>query len=338
MRKKRVVEDLNNALHSLFAQYDDLFLIGEDIVDPYGGAFKVSKNLSTKFPDRIISTPISEQGILGVAGGLSISGNRPIVEIMFGDFIPICFDQIINFASKSVTMYGRKLDLNLVVRCPVGGNRGYGATHSQSLQKHFIGIPNLDLYELSPFHNNLKVFESLINLGNPCIFFEDKILYTQLKYEPGIIEDLFRLDFIDSDNNYASLSVLDENEFRIIIISNGSMANRCIQAMKELFLDYEIEIKLYVPSKIYPLDITPLAEDLIKADYIFIVEEGLPGGSWGTEAAYQITDRLWGKIKNRIHLLSSKYSIIPASIHLEKEIIIQKDDIVHAVKKEILGE
>ncbi len=141
-QEERVSEHLNEALASLMAQHERLHLLGEDLVDPYGGAFKISRGLSSRFPGRVLSTPISESGLIGVANGLALAGCPVIAELMFGDFIGLAFDQLLNFAAKSVTMFGRPVPLRVVVRCPVGGHRGYGPTHSQSPQKHLIGIPH----------------------------------------------------------------------------------------------------------------------------------------------------------------------------------------------------
>ena len=154
---ERIVENLNRTLHQLMEADERVFFLGEDVLDPYGGAFKVARGLSTRFPARVLTTPISELGIAGVANGLALAGQRPILEFMFGDFIFLAFDQIVNFAAKSVTMYGERMPFHLLVRCPVGGHRGYGATHSQSVQKHFIGVPNLELFEISPLHDNSKL-------------------------------------------------------------------------------------------------------------------------------------------------------------------------------------
>ena len=143
--------NLNRGLHTVFANDPRVYLLGEDVLDPYGGAFKVTRGLSTRYPDRVLTTPISEGAIVGVGNGLALAGDRAIVEVMFGDFVTLAFDQIVNFAAKSVAMYGRRLPMHLVVRCPVGGNRGYGPTHSQCPQKHFVGVPDLALFEVSPF-------------------------------------------------------------------------------------------------------------------------------------------------------------------------------------------
>ncbi len=179
----RASENLNAALAGVLATDPRAYLLGEDITDPYGGAFKVTSGLSTRFPGRVLGTPISENAITGVAAGLALAGDTAIVEIMFGDFIALAFDQIVNFASKSVSMYGETVGMRLVIRCPSGGGRGYGPTHSQTLMKHFIGVPHLALYEMSPFQDAAAVFADMLDRGVPCVFFEDKILYTRPMFE-----------------------------------------------------------------------------------------------------------------------------------------------------------
>lgn len=123
-RRQRVAENLNSALHHLLGAHPGTYLIGEDVADPYGGAFKVTRGLSDRFPDRVLSSPLSEGGIAGVGAGLALAGNRSVVEMMFSDFAALAFDPLLNFAAKSVSMYGRRVPMSMVVRCPTGGNRG----------------------------------------------------------------------------------------------------------------------------------------------------------------------------------------------------------------------
>ena len=136
----RYVSSLNKSLHFLFDNHESVYLIGEDILDPYGGAFKVSSGLSSKYPERVISTPISEAGIVGAATGMAMRGLKPIVELVFGDFIALAADQIINHASKYNGIYNGQVTVPLVIRTPVGGRRGYGPTHSQSLEAFFMSV------------------------------------------------------------------------------------------------------------------------------------------------------------------------------------------------------
>ncbi len=137
------LESLRTSLHAILEQDPRAVVLGEDILDPYGGAFKVTQGLSTRFPDRVFTTPISEAAIVGVSVGLALRGRHPIAEIMFGDFVTLAADQLINHAAKYAAMYNGRVRVPLVVRTPMGGGRGYGPTHSQSLERLFLGIPHL---------------------------------------------------------------------------------------------------------------------------------------------------------------------------------------------------
>lgn len=328
------MEDLNAALHGLLAGDPDAFVLGEDIADPYGGAFKATKGLSTQFPDRVIATPISEGGIVGVGGGLALAGASAVVEIMFGDFIALAFDQIVNFASKSVTMYGRTVPMRLLVRCPVGGGRGYGPTHSQSLQKHFVGVPNLSLYELSAFHRNAAVLANIMAAGRPAILFEDKVLYTQKVHEDGRAGDLFRYDFLPADPQVARVFIDTPDEFDYVIIAPGGVAARAMSAMRTAFIEDEQAGLLLVPSQLYPFDLEPLLPTLAKARRIFVAEESVAGGTWGADLAQDMYVRLWGQLRNPVQLLHSADSIIPTAGHLERAVLLQDSAIRAALKGE----
>ncbi|GCE15797.1 alpha-ketoacid dehydrogenase subunit beta [Tengunoibacter tsumagoiensis] len=330
---ERVVEHINQALHRLFADDPHLFLIGEDLLDPYGGAFKVSRGLSTRFPEQILTTPLSEATFMGLASGLALCGEKVIVEIMFGDFITLAYDQLCNFASKSVAMYGRSLAINLVVRCPIGGNRGYGPTHSQSMQKYFMGIPHLHLFEASPFHDYHRLLQRLINRGGPSILFEDKVLYTQRMYNHGLVDDYFIFNEVDSEQNVIRVSLDDGggNTPDCVFIAPGGLVSRCLGAMRALFLRHEISVELLVPAQLYPFQVQHIATSLQHVEHIFVIEESVAGGTWGCEVAHQIYTQLWGQLKHPIQLIHSKESIIPAAPHLEKQVLVQMEDIYQAV-------
>ena len=148
------IQAINSVLSQQLASNHKLLLLGEDIRSPYGGAFKVTQGLSFNYPEHVINTPISEACIVGIGNGLALRGYRPVIEIMFGDFIGLIFDQILNHASKSRGMYNQQVKVPLVIRTPMGGGRGYGATHSQNLEKHLGGIPDVHLFVL---HGRSKV-------------------------------------------------------------------------------------------------------------------------------------------------------------------------------------
>src|SRR5512137_1505090 len=173
-----VLASLNSALRQALSQDERVLLLGEDILDPYGGAFKVTRGLSTAFPGRVLTTPISEAGIVGVATGMALRGYRPVVEIMFGDFITLIADQIINHAAKFRWMYNDQVHVPLILRTPMGGRRGYGPTHSQSLEKMFMGIPGLKVVAPNTLGDPGQLLETAISDDDPVLFVEHKLLYT----------------------------------------------------------------------------------------------------------------------------------------------------------------
>ena len=136
-----VLESINQGLHGMMAADARVIVLGEDILDPYGGAFKVTKGLSSAYPDRVLTTPISEAAIVGLASGLALRGLRPVAEIMFGDFLFLAGDQLTNHAAKFQWMFNDQVRVPMVVRAPMGARRGYGPTHSQSIEKHVMGVP-----------------------------------------------------------------------------------------------------------------------------------------------------------------------------------------------------
>ncbi len=172
------LQSLNRGLHAAMEADTRVHFAGEDVLDPYGGAFKVSAGLSTRFPDRVHTTPISEGAITGLASGMALRGLKPVVEIMFGDFLTLTFDQILNHAVKFGAMYGQDVPVPMVIRTPMGGRRGYGPTHSQSIEKHFCGIAGLKI--ISPSHVHAPgdlLGHAIASETQPVLFIEYKALY-----------------------------------------------------------------------------------------------------------------------------------------------------------------
>ena len=332
---ERVAENLNAALHGVLAADPAVHLFGEDVADPYGGAFRVTKGLSTAFPDRVWSTPLSEGALVGVASGLALAGDKAIVEIMFGDFVALAFDQILNFASKSVSMYGRTVPMPLVVRCPVGGGRGYGPTHSQSLQKHFLGIPDLALFEVSPFRDNAEVLAEALDRDRPALLFEDKVLYTRRMAADAVVDDLFRYDLLPGGTALVHLG--EPEACDAVVLVPGGLAERALGAARTLLLEDEIACQVAVPSRLHPIDLDPLWTVLGRATAIVVAEEGTPGGSWGAEVAHAVHTRLWDRLRGPVTLVHSRDSVIPTAAHLERAVVAGVHDIRRAVKGALGG-
>lgn len=328
---ERVAENLNRALHELFAADPRLYLLGEDVLDPYGGAFKISRGLSTRYPDRVLATPLSENGIAGVANGLALCGNQVIVEVMFGDFLLLALDQLVNFAAKSVTMFGQPVLLPVLVRCPVGGNRGYGATHSQSVQKFAVGVPDLELWELSPFVDAGRVLSRVCARRRPAVLFEDKVLYTKRMAEPGTAGDGWVYQNTAADPVWTVVRPHQAGDLDAVIVGAGGVAHRCLAAAAQLSGQHGVRVAVAVPTRLHPCDPAPVLDELARAGRVVIVEEGTPDGSWSGVLAHRLHTELWSRLSAPVMLLSSRDTIIPAAPHLERQVLVSTDDIVRGV-------
>ncbi|HIC44543.1 MAG TPA: pyruvate dehydrogenase, partial [Sulfurimonas sp.] len=178
----RVIDRIN--LFLISAAENGAVILGQDIADPYGGAFKATKGISDKYPNSIISTPISEAGLVGLASGHALLGGQAFAEIMFGDFVTLAFDQIVNGISKYHHMYGKNVSCPITIRMPMGGKRGYGPTHSQSLEKFLCGIDNLLVVALNSIEDPFKTLKDASELDCPKIVIESKVDYGRRAYTP----------------------------------------------------------------------------------------------------------------------------------------------------------
>ena len=176
--RTRLAVALNEVFAELMREHEKMHLIGEDLLSPYGGAFKVTRGLSDTFPGRVRNTPISEACIVGVGTGLGLMGYYPFVEIMFGDFVGLAFDQIVNHAAKFQQMYNQQVVTNVVIRTPMGGGRGYGPTHSQTLDRHFLGTPGLRVLAMNTLTAPGHLYRPLLGpRSGPTLVIENKLLY-----------------------------------------------------------------------------------------------------------------------------------------------------------------
>ena len=328
IENQKVLDNLNKAMLDIMNFDNDTYIIGEDIEDPYGGAFKVTKGIHSKFPERVISTPISELGLAGLANGVSLTGKRSMVEFMFADFTFLAFDQIINFAAKTVSMYGYNKSHKIIFRCPYGGHRGYGPTHSQSIHKYLMGVPNLNLFEISPLHSLDKLLFPVIDSGIPSVLFESKVLYPKKMIPVGAF-DVYNHKKI---NNITSALYIDEH-VDAVLITGGGYVYDCIDVVKDLFINYELSVHIINPFQIYPFDLS-IVDDYISSseNKIIIVDEGTPGASWSSEIISKLSMKYSGKNIMYNEIMSND-EIIPSSKHLESEMLLNKDKIYKSILK-----
>lgn len=289
-----VLERLNHALHHAMETDRRVHIIGEDILDPYGGAFKVTRGLSTRFPERVLTTPISEAAIVGVCNGMALRGLRPVAEIMFGDFVTLTADQLINHAAKFRWMYNDQVRVPLVVRAPMGGRRGYGPTHSQSLEKMFLGVPGLRVLAPNALDDPAALLEAAIQQDDgPILFVEHKLLYTCQMLEPGK-GDLLDLQIESRGGRYPA-SVLRFSEAPradLTLAAYGYNFELARAAALKLAYEHEIFAELVLFSQLSPFELEPLFASIRRSKRLLTVEEGALTMGWGAELAARSAGQL----------------------------------------------
>ena len=328
--EKKQSDLINNYFHESIGNDKNILLIGEDIKDPYGGAFKVTKGLSDKYNENVISTPISEAAIVGMGIGLSILGFKPYVEIMFGDFITYAFDQIISNASKFYHMYNKKYNVPLVIRTPMGGNRGYGPTHSQSIEKFFIGVNNIQIVALNTLLNPKEIYESVKNFKHLTLLIENKVDYARLiNHLPKSIN----YEFKKSNSHYPIIFGEPVNvKAKISAITYGGSVHPLLDSIDDIFFEFEEFIKVIVITKLYPIDMKELSILTKDSDYIVTVEESNIEGGFGSEIISGLSEIENEKQKKYLRIGSENVPI-PSTKKLESEILVSRDLIVRKMKE-----
>ncbi|MEK7774027.1 MAG: alpha-ketoacid dehydrogenase subunit beta [Deltaproteobacteria bacterium] len=308
------------ALDHVLGSDEKVVFMGEDISE-YGGAFGVSADLYRRYPSRVISTPISEGSVAGAAVGLSMTGYRVIVEIMFMDFITLAMDQIINHAANIHYMYGGQVSCPIVIRTPAGGYRGYGPSHSKTLEGLFLGIPGLKIVAPSTVQDAWGALLSAVYDNNPVLFIEHKLLYD--------MEDEINLDHKPGPIGRARI-VREGADVTVVSHSYGSHLS--MRAAQELSAQ-GIEAEVIDLVSLKPLDIDTVASSVKKTGRLVTVEEGDLSGGVGAEVVSRVAEDCLPYIDGRIIRVGKPDVPIPASITAESHVLPGIEAVIEAAKK-----
>lgn len=311
---------------------EDVIILGEDIKDPYGGAFKVTKTLTEKHNEKVWNTPISEAGFTGIAIGMAMRGLKPVVDYMFGDFITLGFDQILNHGTKYNWMYNNNVHVPVLFRAPMGGGRGYGPTHSQSLEKYFIGIPNLRVLAMSPFLSGKELMQRIYNtIDSPTLLIENKKMYSKNLY---VTENKRYKNFYVKENENLYPFLRFSYDFNIcpdvVAITYGACIDFVLEAAEKLMMKDEIMLDVISLTQIAPIDFKSLSEFVGKPSCIITVEEGTYRNGWGAEIISLFAENNHNCKFKRI---ASNDSVIPTNIEQETTMLINVEKIYDAVKE-----
>ena len=321
-------KEINKAFHDIFTNNTDALFLGEDIQDPYGGAFKTTKGLTDNFSGRTFNMPISEPMITGVSLGAATTGRLVYCEIMFGDFLALAFDQILNHASKMKNMFGKEIETPLVIRTPMGGGRGYGATHSQCIEKHFMGIPGLNVYMLHHRVDSYKFHTTLAKkIKEPSLVFEHKLLYSKNPFEK--VPEEYTQYISNEDFPYTRLNTQDSSDITVIAMGGTGVM---LESILEEITEEEVYLDIF-----YPLDmnsenfIEKVSASLEQTKKILFIEEGTPSYSLSDSIMGEIAKRVSAKTTFKSKFIAAKPTPIAASMYLEKQILPQSKNIEDAI-------
>jgi pyruvate/2-oxoglutarate/acetoin dehydrogenase E1 component len=276
----------------------------------------------------------------GVAAGMALRGLKPVVEIMFGDFTTLITDQLVNHIAKFRWMYNNTVNLPLVIRTPMGGRRGYGPTHSQTLEKHFLGVPglrviaplNIDLGELDATPGGL-LQKLVLETRDPVLFVENKLQYLLPVFEASDLPD-FSVEALYTNPSSPAwkLSIKGAPRSVVTVTAYGYMAELARQAVLKLAYDEEIFADLVLYTQLSPFEIEPLRESLSGTGKLVTVEEGGKSLGWGAEVISRAIEEFPGKLKfaERVAALDLP---VAAATSLEQAILPQVDDLVVRIRK-----
>jgi pyruvate dehydrogenase E1 component beta subunit len=315
---------LREAIREEMIKDENVILIGEEVGQGYRGCFGVSTGLYEEFgPDRIIDTPISENSIMGLGIGTALMGMKPIVEIMFSDFVAVCFDGVLNQISKIKFMSGDQFsDLNFVLRLPGGAGNGTGPHHSQCLESIFMSIPGLDIAVPSNTYDAKGLLKSSINRGNPVVFFEHKKLY---KTEGNVPEKEYSIPF--------GKGVVVRDGKDLTIVATSYMVKVAEEVADEMKRNSGIEIEIIDPRTLVPLDIEIIGNSVKKTSKLLVLEEGNERSGVAAEISYRVSEEYSDYLDYPIKRIGSKNSPIPMTPNLEKVIIPNKDSVISEIGK-----
>src|ERR1051326_931543 len=304
-REITFAEAVNEAIREEMRRDESIIVLGEDVAAA-GGVYKLTQGLLAEFgSERVLDTPISEAGITGLGVGGAMTGMRPIVDIMFGDFIALAMDQIVNQAAKVHYMSGGKLKVPLVVRTTLGATRRTGAQHSQSLHAWVSHIPGLKVVLPSTPYDAKGLLKTAIRDDNPVIFFEDKMMYQLKGFVP---EGDYTIPFGVADIKRAGSD--------ITIVATSSMVQIALAAAEELE-KIDISAEVVDPRTTFPLDKETLIESARKTSRAIVVDEGYERYGVTAEIAAVIADGAFYYLDAPVKRLGAMDVPVPFSPVLE---------------------
>ncbi len=300
----RYIEALNEGMATAIEEDERVVLIGID-VGAGGGIFRVTKGLHERFgSERVLDTPISEMGFVGAAVGAAMTGLRPIVEIMFMDFVGVCMDPILNQAAKLRYMTAGALEIPVVFRMQTGAGKSAGAQHSQSLEAWFAHIPGLKVVMPATVADARDLLLASVRDPNPVVFIENRRLY-------GMKGD------IEADPLPLGKARIAHPGEDVTVVTWGQMLRQCLAAAEES----EASLEVIDLRSLVPLDMETVIESVRRTGRLLIVHEAVQDFGAGAEIAARVGDQLFDELRTPVRRLGAPAVPMPFSPELEKALL-----------------
>ena len=329
-RKITFQQAVAEALTQEMERDERVIIMGEDIAggagapgeqDAWGGVLGVTKGLYGKFgPNRVLDTPITESAFIGAAIGAATAGLRPVAELMFVDFMGVCFDQIYNQAAKFRYMFGGRAETPVVIRCMIGAGFRAAAQHSQCLYPMFTHIPGLKCVIPSTPYDAKGLLIQAIRDPDPVIFFEHKLLYT---LEGEVPEESYTIPF-------AEANFVREGD-DVTIVALARMVHMATEAAEKLGAE-GIDCEIVDPRTTSPLDEDSILESVEKTGRLVIVDEASPRCNMATDISALAARDAFDFLKAPIRMVSPPHTPVPFSPALEDLYVPSADKVVDAVR------
>ena len=324
MKEIRYIRAITEALREEMARDKKVILIGED-VGSGGGTFSATRGLLEEFGrQRVIDTPISESSFTGLALGAATTGLRPVVEIMFMDFLTTCMDPIVNQIAKARYMFGEQFKVPLTIRTPAGGGLNAGPQHSQCFEAWFAHVPGIKVVMPSTIYDVKGLLKSSIRDDNPVLFIEHKGLHS---LKGNIPEEEYTIPLGQAD--------VKREGSDVTVVATARMVFEAMTAADKLAAD-GISVEIVDPLTISPLDKDTILNSVKKTGKVVVAHEAVKTMGIGAEIAAIIADEAFDYLDAPIKRVGAPFVPVPFSKPLEKSYLPSSDSIVAAVK-EIVG-
>ena len=316
-------EAVRDALSLALRQDESVFIMGEDIAE-MGGSMAVTQGLLAEFgPKRVRNTPISEMAIVGSGIGAAIQGMRPVVEIMYEDFLSLSMEQLVNQAAKNRTMSGGQVKVPLTIRTQGGAGWSPGAQHAQQLEAWFVHVPGLKVVFASTPEDVRGLLWSSIYDDNPVVFFEHRTLYPIKGEVPAELEPI----------PLGKARIHREGE-DVTVVATGRLVHEALQAA-EAAESEGISVEVVDPRTLLPLDEETIAASVRKTTRCVTAHEAVVRGGFGAELAAVIQHAAFDWLDAPIERVGARFSPLPFAPALEQWVVPHAEDVLEAIRRTV---